>query len=849
MAGDRIDERFEPSARAMLRDAIREAGGNEVYLVGRAGEGPRIAVVEVLARGHATAAPALLGIARPGEVAIHNHPSGNLLPSDADLEVAGLLGNLGVGFMIVDNPAERVYVVVEPFRPEPKVVLRPESLLEDLGPEGALSRGFAGYEHREAQVEMAQAVARAFDRDSIAAIEAGTGTGKSFAYLFPAVRFARANREKVVVSTHTINLQTQLLEKDVPAVGRALGAEVRATVVKGRGNYICLRKLEEARNEPGLFDDPVARAELEAIVEVAKGGSGDGSRQSLGFVPDPELWERVQSETDTTLRVRCPHYDRCFFYESRRRAAASDVVIVNHHLLLSDARLKQESGFGVAALLPPYRRLVIDEAHHLEEAATEHLSEQISRFGIQRVLGRLVSARRQDRGRIPALMHRLGEGIRGTGNDPRGESARRLGDDVVPAHRRLVSELDGAFLAMEQGFGSRPGKARVGEDIEADAYWVECLRPRLEGLAKTLVEHSERILDALRPLDRLDEDAFARLAGPALDVRAGARRVEERAMAIRSFLSSEAGSCRWIELKPARKGNVFKLCSAPIEVGPALRETLLDRVSTLVLTSATLRSGSEFGYFLGRIGLADQVEDRLETLALASPFDYARQAWVGVPLDLPEPNHPKFPEVLSEALARAVEASRGRAFLLFTSYGLLNRVFDRIAARCKLLGYEPLRQGTEDRHRLLERFRAHGSSVLFATSSFWEGVDVPGDALQLVVLTRLPFSVPDEPVLVARAERIEERGGDAFRDYSVPAAVLRFRQGFGRLIRTRTDRGAVLVTDSRILSKSYGKVFLEGLPVETVHQDELDRLLERMEEFLRPDPAPPDSPVVRRGRD
>lgn len=784
----------------------------------------------------------MLGAARPGEVVIHNHPSGVLVPSEADLQVAGALGSMGVGFLIVDNPVERVYVVVEPHRPRPRAAIADGPLGRDLGPQGSLAGALTGYEYRESQVEMAGRVAEGFDADGVAVIEAGTGTGKSFAYLFPAVRFAKANEEKVVVSTNTINLQTQLLEKDIPGVARALGEEVRATLVKGRTNYICLRKLGEARAQPGLLDEDGPRAQLDEIARYAA-NSEVGDKQGLGFVPDPAVWEQVQSESDTTLRVRCPHYNECFFYNSRRRAATADVVVSNHHLLMADVALRREVGFGVSALLPPYRRLIIDEAHHLEDAATAHMSEQTTRLGLARSVGKLLPVRKSEKGRLPRLIERLLDRSSRVGVDATGQAAQALAERAQPALRKLQGEIDHAFLAMEEGFeehlgaplaNNRDARLRLTRKVEGSRFYQECLVPQVRRLADALAVGAEAVLEALRPLERMPEEELQAIAGPMLEVRASARRIEDRGASLRYLLSDDEDTCRWIEMRRGRRGLVLKLCHAPIEVGPALRESLFDRVSTAVLTSATLRTGPDFGYLLGRLGLADGVDGRLTTAALASPFDYARQAFVGVPTDLPRPSDRAFADELGEAVGRALEVSHGRAFVLFTSYRLLDRVHARLAPRLRAFGFEPLRQGTLDRHRLLERFKAEAGSVLFATSSFWEGVDVPGDALQLVVLTKLPFSVPDEPILEARTERIAARGGDPFLEYSVPQAVLRFRQGFGRLIRTRRDRGAVLVMDRRVVFSNYGSAFLEGLPVAAVHSQPLAQVLQGMEDFLRP---------------
>lgn len=838
-----IADRFHEAAADALRAAVRDAGGNEVFLVGRLDEALKVESVEVFARGHAEAAPAVLAAARPGEVVIHNHPSGVLVPSSADLAVASNLGNLGVGFLIVDNPVESVYVVVEPHRVRRRAAVGEDTVQADLGDGGALAGTLPGYEFRQSQVAMSQLVGNAFDEDGLAIVEAGTGTGKSLAYLFPAVRFAKANQARAVVSTNTINLQTQLLEKDVPQVARALGEEVNAVLLKGRTNYLCRRKLAEAASEPGLFDDPEARVELERISAWAE-DSEEGSRQALGFVPRAEVWERVQSESDTTLRVKCPHYNECFYYQSRRRAATADLVVVNHHLLLSDLAVRAELGFGVSALLPPYDRLVVDEAHHLEDAATEHMASRVGYLGLAQLMGRLVSSKGRGKqrrgGRLLALAGRLGELATLEPLEEIRRHADAIESHVVPEHRRLLEDLARIYDQLTEGFlelmGGRPGsgrelRKRVVPAVREGRFWRETVRPRAAEAATRLTAYAELLQDRLLALRRLSDESLERLAGAVLEVRASARRIEERAAVLREFLDEGEDRCRWIEYKRTRTGERLRLCVAPVEVGPQLRELLFDRIGTAVLTSATLRTGDDFAYLEGRLGLAD-ARERLETLALPSPFDFASQAFVAVPNDLALPQAPGFAADLAELVEEAVVTTRGHAFVLFTSYRLLRDVFDRAADRLRAYGLLPMRQGDEDRHRLLERFKRESGAVLFATASFWEGVDVPGDALRLVILTKLPFAVPDEPILQARAEKIEARGGDAFQEYSLPQAVLRFRQGFGRLIRSKRDRGAVLITDRRVVERRYGATFLAGLPTDQVRKGPAKQVLEEMKIFF-----------------
>jgi len=422
-----MEQSFTPDIIDALRAAIRDADGNEVFFLGHTDEERVVVEVEVLARGHQGAVAAVLQPCRYGDVIIHNHPSGVLEPSDADLAIASRMGSLGVGCYIIDNDASAVYRVVEPFRRIERARLEPEGIAAVLGPGGAVAQRLPGYEDRPEQLRMAFTVGEALNTDGLAVIEAGTGTGKSLAYLVPAILWAKENEERVVVSTNTINLQEQLIRKDIPFLQRAAGLEFRAVLVKGRGNYLCRRRLEAAGSEPGLFEDEKS-GELAAIRAWAE-NAADGSRDDLSFSPHAEVWDEVCSEADQCGRAKCPDYGRCFFHRARRQAAQADVLVVNHALLLTDLALRlQTDNYTAAAVLPPYDRVILDEAHHLEDAATSHFSGQTTRFAFARVLGRLRHPRKPDQGLLARLLKQLGD---------------ELPDSFDELYRDLHGRLDG----------------------------------------------------------------------------------------------------------------------------------------------------------------------------------------------------------------------------------------------------------------------------------------------------------------------------------------------------------------------------------------------------------------------
>ena len=423
-----------PAVAVSLATAIREAGGNEVFFLGRTSPELIVNAVEVLARGSKEAVPAILSGCRFGDVVIHNHPSGRLHPSKADLNIASQLGSLGVGFFIVDNPVSHIYRVVEPFAPRTEVALEMAAIAGILGPGGAVANALPDFEERPEQLRMAFHVAEAFNHGKLAVIEAGTGTGKSLAYLVPALLWAKQNEERVVVSTNTINLQEQLIRKDLPFLQRASSLDFRAVLVKGRNNYLCLRRAETAKSEPGLFDSEEV-AHLGALLEWAK-STKDGGKDELTFLPPEGVWEEICCEADQCGRASCPHYSRCFFHKARRQAAQADLLVVNHALLLADLALRQETdNYGAAAVLPPFARVILDEAHHLEDVATRYFSTQVTRFAFARVLNRLRHPRKAEKGLIPRFLDLL---------------ARELPDSSDVLYRDLYARCE-TLLVNRQG--------------------------------------------------------------------------------------------------------------------------------------------------------------------------------------------------------------------------------------------------------------------------------------------------------------------------------------------------------------------------------------------------------------
>jgi ATP-dependent DNA helicase DinG len=809
---------FSEKALLQMREEITQAEGNEVFFLGRTDETKLVVEVEPLARGSRDAVAAILIASSFGDVVIHNHPSGNLTPSNPDIEIAGILGNQGVGFYIIDNSGENCYQAVAPFQRRIAERLSFPEIERWYAPGGILSTHLRDYEYREEQSRMAFAVAEAFNEDRVAVIEAGTGTGKSLAYLLPAILWSVRNRERVVISTNTINLQEQLTKKDIPFLRKHCGHDFRAVLVKGRGNYLCRRKLETIGKEPALFKDEGA-AELESILAWSK-TTADGCRGDLSFIPRDDVWEEVCCEGDQCNRVRCPHYVRCFFYAARREAAGADILVVNHALLMADVALRQEAGYGAMAILPPFERLIFDEGHHLEEVATGYLSFQTSRQGLLRTLGRLQHPKKPQKGLLPQLSLQLSRDIPETLDDLYMEAAGILEGKIIPRRNLLTDAVSRAMDALGMALLAhlKKGKDSGGEQklrltpaVCATPFWEEAV-DRMRQLAAELDEYAGALRAFFRTCAKLPEKVQEKLTGTLVDLKGITGRLETAVENLRFFIGHDEEFCHWFEVKKTGKGMSVKLCSSPLEVAESIKTVIMEKFRTVVLTSATLAVGDRFDYLEGQTGISLLPRSRVTELLLASPFDYARQAFVGIPADMPEPTASGYEPALRTLLLEALAISQGRAFVLFTSYDLLGRMYAGLAEPLIRLGLTPLRQGEMNRHLLLSRFRKEKNAVLFGTDSFWEGVDVQGKALEMVVIARLPFRVPTEPILEARAEHIAAAGGDPFMEYTVPQAVIKFKQGFGRLIRSRDDRGAVLILDSRVVSKNYGRFFLRSLP-------------------------------------
>tara|TARA_B100001013_G_scaffold71885_1_gene38031 strand:- start:717 stop:3332 length:2616 start_codon:yes stop_codon:yes gene_type:complete len=820
------------ASQATIRAEIEKAGGREVCFLAEVDDVRVIQEPRAVARGNFGAVLVAARDAAMGGVMLHNHPSGALEPSDADMRIAGQLYDQGVGTVIVDNAAKHLYVVVEPPEPKERVALNPDELSDILAPGGSLSEFYEAFEDRPGQREMLEVVTHQFNQGGVAIIEAGTGTGKSLAYLLPAAYWSRNNKERTVISTNTINLQEQLTTKDLPLV-RALGGDVEWALVKGRGNYVSIRRALLASDaQRSLFDDDRSD-EMTALLSWLK-TTTDGSLSDLPFTPEPETWEEVRSDPDICLRSRCPHFQECHYQRSRRQAASADLLIVNHHMLFTDLAVRRATlNWTASAVLPSYNRIVLDEAHNIEDAATSHLGVEVTRRELYRVLSRL---EKSGRGVLSAVYDQIT-----TGSEQERELQERIETRVRPALAQARLEVEGFIDTVEELLPSdkstvRIGSSGVGELAERDEVG-EQLSASLNALT-TL----ERELSELGARIELDENISDGLEGRLLDLRAITRRLAaaRHGLGLVFTPGEKAGRyVRWLELRGRGRRSNLVMAAAPIDLGDLLVESLFSRVETTILTSATLATRKNFSFLRKRIGLHKEQLDRynldcdVNDHIILSPFNFQDQTILAVPTDLPaaEEGSGEFYKAIAEVTEQVATLSDGGLFVLFTSYAALIQVGELL----RLIGADsrwPLFiQGEDDRHRLLQRFVEHGRGILLGTASFWEGVDVPGDPLRGLIIQKLPFKVPTEPVTAARMEAIQRAGQDGFQEYMLPHAALRLKQGFGRLIRSKSDRGAVVLLDDRLVTKQYGHYLRNSLPGPTLVKGAWSDVQRRLKAF------------------
>jgi len=693
---------------------------------------------------------------------------------------------------------------------------------------GLLSQALPGYEPREQQQKMMHNIIDAYNEDNIALIEAGTGTGKSFAYLIPAILWAAQQKERTVISTGTIALQEQLLHKDIPFILKALNIELKAVLVKGMSNYLCLRKLHDLKDQYLLY--PVNEQEELRKLDSWGQTTKDGSRSSLPFAPTGATWEKVCAESDTCNSRKCPFYQECHFFKARKTAEDAQLLVVNHHLLFADlTRRAENDNYKDPAVLPLYNRVIIDEAHHIEDIATEYFASNVNRLGLMRIMGRLNAEKGAEGiGKLPALKQKIQDTYKSK-SIPSAITIllSRLTIDLPGAREQLMTHLVQMFDAFTEFM-----RSQVASDSNDDSnsklrlkglhlshfLWKDEVCTGVTRFIETAQRYTQIIDSTLEDLKNYEDDILKEnISGVIFEIHALKNRLIESCESLTRFVVMKElpEKVRWIELQTTRVGTNIHMINADLNVAKSCVDYLFSKFPTIVLCSATLTTNQQFSYFRHRLGLTKELlpKQMLTENIYDSPFNFQQQAMLAVPTDLPSPLEPEFIAAAVEKIWQVIQVSRGNAFVLFTSYSMLKTCYNQLEARLKQHKYIPSKQGDESRQVLLNKFKANNRSVLFGTDSFWEGVDVVGDALRCVIIVKLPFKVPTEPIVQARSEAISAKGGDPFTEYSLPNAIVKFKQGFGRLIRNKRDRGCIVCLDTRLITKNYGKQFLNSLPL------------------------------------
>ena len=813
-----ISNYLSDAVRKEIKAAIKDASGNEVFFTGDVTPNGLVESVKIGSRGNAHTVPVNFSDLRNASVLIHNHPGGNLLPSEADLNVAQNASENGCGFYIINNSVTEIYVVVEPVLPKTVKKIDTENAGSYISAGGQLSKITEAFEERPVQVELLKHIVTAFNDNKIAVFEAGTGVGKSYSYLIPSVIWALTNHERVIISTGTINLQQQLCEKDLPAVEKIIGKKIKYVLMKGRQNYICMRRLNDAASILDLFEGE--GDELKKIAEWAQ-SSPTGSKSDLTFMPSENVWTKVNSESDACMGMRCPFFNECFVMKVRREAAAANLIIVNHHLLFADIESRLSgAGYEDSAVLPPYRHIIFDEAHGIENAATSFFSESVNRFKLNKLINQMYRHRKNsEAGHLCSLaILSSNEEKAGDAFEITNKIKLAITNVEIAAKDLLLNEYTmRLYDATVRNFG--PFLVAVGELTRAIGAFADLIRVVMEGISdedkdapcfwesKIILRHLDSYVILLKNFcvwDEKKEDVFW---------------IQKKKLP--SDLVRDGGDQEYVILT-----------QTPLDISHLMNDGVFEQMSSVVCTSATLKTGRDFSYWMRRTGVSLSEEDRVIKGEFPSPFPYHKNMLFAVPNDAPTPDNIQYQQYIEMALPRLIEAAAGRTLVLFTSYESLKSAYRTVLATMRGFPGRIMKQGDDDNAKLLEAFKKENESVLFATDSFWQGVDIPGESLSQVIIVKLPFTVPNDPVFVARAEAIEKRGGSSFMELSVPEAVIKFRQGIGRLIRRSDDKGVVVVLDRRIYEKRYGSFFLASMPECKKLYEPLSEISRRINSFI-----------------
>lgn len=815
-----IRDKISEKAIEKMRGEIEFASGNEVFFRGIVDENLKVVEVEVLARGNEKSVPAILRSMKKGEVIIHNHPSGYLYPSDNDVQISALYSEKKKGASyIINNSVDDIYCVVELTKEEIKKI--------DIGPyfeeKGLLSTVFQGFEYRHEQYEMAKHIEDGINAGQKVVVEAGTGTGKTLAYLIPSIEWAVKNEKKVIISTNTINLQEQLLTKDIPVVKKVLESDFKYALIKGRGNYACWRKFDQLQTGD-LVDlgelSSSQKNQMESIITwMERTESGD--RGELHFEVEGIVWEFFSSENDMCAMTKCPRREACFFMKSRQEKSDADVLITNHHLYFADLAIRKDIGFeSNYGIIPQYDLVVFDEAHNIEKVARDYFSYEVSRYGFSKIMNNIYrSARGKSKkmGSLTVLSNFLRNILKKNTKKFR-ELKNYIDDEIIISHSALQNRAGDYFAKLMEVYcreGISTSIRLRPEKLKEDNIWMREIVVREEEMLVSYISYIKKLRKLIRELKDFEDDT-----GVIRDFEKYTDRLDAYFTNFKFVTEmSDSNYIYWLSANP-NKGHI-KVVATPLKINNELEEVLYNNLDHIIFTSATIAIDENFSYFKKSIGLKDMTLDKV----IKSPFDYDRQMKVYVPKDIPMPNNKNFLTDISEFIIKLIEAAKGNTFLLFTSYSTLNYTYYLIREELEKKDYNLFIQGMAPRNKLIDMYKVSPKPVLFGTDSFWEGVDVKGEKLSSVIIVKLPFKVPSDPVVEAIIENMEKEGRNSFMEYQIPESIIKFKQGIGRLIRSKDDRGIITILDSRLYTKYYGKKFINAIPTKNIFFRKRDEIV------------------------
>ncbi|MBC2851593.1 DEAD/DEAH box helicase [Cetobacterium sp. 8H] len=803
-----IEEKISSEARERILSEIKKAKGNEVFFRGIPDEDGVVTEVEVLARGNKYSVPAILRAMKKGEVIIHNHPSGHLYPSDPDVEIAALYSNrLDGASYIINNEVNDIYVIVElSLKKNIKIDIKPY-----FEKNGLLAGVFNEFEYRNEQLEMAEVIENGLNTETKVIVEAGTGTGKTLGYLIPAIEWSIKNKKRVVITTNTINLQEQLLNKDIPIAKKVIQGDFSYILVKGRGNYLCNRKLSNVATGDIVDFEEFSQSQKSQFKEVVRwGGKTDtGDKAELPFEVDYSIWEHFQSESDMCAGSKCPFKAECFFLKARDEKKKADILITNHHMYFSDLAIRKEIGFNTEySILPEYELVVFDEAHNVEKVARDYFSYEVSKYGFTKTMNQIYTLEKsKKRGTgsldifINYLKHSDFDGKKGIEKD--------LENDIKLRHRNVLNSGRAYFNFLIDVFSkgqmtSTTYRLKKGEFERAKFYaQLDNLKDEFISDISSYLKKVRGILGKLKDLE--DKEGYMSDYSRYIDRLDG---FFENLKFITSL--EDEKFIYWVEVN-GKKSN-SKMVATPLKIDGELDKNLYSNLKQMIFTSATIAIGDDFSYFKESIGLKEKTLEKV----IHSPFDYNNQMKVYLPKDLLNPSDPKFIDSIRVFLKDLILKTSGKCFILFTSYSTLNYIYYMIKDELEEAGLNLLIQGQAPRTQLVNLYKTIKNPVLFGTDSFWEGVDIKGEQLSSVIIVKLPFKVPSDPVTEAIIESITQQNKNAFVEYQIPESVIKFKQGIGRLIRSKSDKGIVTILDNRVITKSYGKYFKDAIPTKNI---------------------------------